>query len=251
METHIKTRIYKTAFELADILAQEVYHHLGDLCGSKKTVTVALSGGSTPQLLFKKIAAYHMSFDAAPTWKNVHFFWCDERCVPPHHPESNFGMAKRFLLRALDISESNIHRIKGEDDPEKECLRYTEEISTYASLRNNIPVFDWVFLGMGDDGHTASIFPDQLPLLYTDKICAVAVHPQSGQKRITLTGKPIINAERITFIVTGKSKQQCVKEIFTDDPKSKLYPAKYIKPVRGRLEWFMDIEAAGKIGEII
>jgi 6-phosphogluconolactonase len=239
-----KTRIFETAFELAEALTEEVYSHLGAICRVKKTVTVALSGGTTPQLLFKKIASYPKTFKVEPDWNKVHFFWCDERCVPPHHPDSNYGMANRYLLKALNISESNIHRIMGENDPEEECLRYSEEIRVHVLLRNNIPVFDWIFLGMGDDGHTASIFPDQIPLLYTGKICAVAVHPRSGQKRITLTGKPIINAERITFMVTGQSKQQRVKEIFTDDPRAKLYPARYIKPVRGEMEWFLDKQAA-------
>jgi 6-phosphogluconolactonase len=237
--------IFNTVSELTDKLAEVFYSHIGALCRHQRTVSIVLSGGNTPQLLYKKIAS-HRAFSAqVDDWNKVHFFWGDERCVPPHHPESNFGMANRYLLRALNIKETNIHRIRGESTPEAEAVRYSGEIGSHVATRNAIPVFDWIFLGMGDDGHTASVFPDQMSLLYADTICAVAIHPQSGQQRITLTGKPLINAGRITFMVTGSSKAQRVKEIIGDDPSSKLYPARYIKPLRGKLEWFLDKEAAG------
>jgi 6-phosphogluconolactonase len=237
--------IFKTVSELTDTLAEVFYKQIGMLCLQQEKVNIVLSGGNTPQLLYKKIAS-HLAFSSqVDDWNKVHFFWGDERCVPPHHPESNFGMANRYFLRALNIKETNIHRIRGENSPEEESVRYRGEIMANVTARNAIPVFDWVFLGMGDDGHTASIFPDQMSLLYADTICAVTVHPQSGQQRITLTGRPLINAGRITFVITGSSKAQRVKEIIRDDPTSKLYPARYIKPLRGKLEWFLDKEAAG------
>jgi 6-phosphogluconolactonase len=236
--------IFNSVSELTDKLAEIFYSHTGALCREQQKVNIVLSGGNTPQLMYKKIAS-HLAFSKqVDDWNKVHFFWGDERCVPPHHPESNFGMANRYLLRALNSKETNIHRIRGERGPEEEAVRYSGEIGSYVATRNAIPVFDWIFLGMGDDGHTASIFPDQLSLLYTEAICAVAVHPQSGQQRITLTGKPLIHARRITFIVTGPAKAQRVKEILNDEPSAKLYPARYIKPLRGKLEWFLDKEAA-------
>jgi 6-phosphogluconolactonase len=237
--------IFNKVSELTDALADTFYSYITILCRRKSIVTIALSGGNTPQLLFKRIASSLPAVPDIPDWNKVHFFWCDERCVPPHHPDSNYGMANRYLLRALHISESNIHRIRGENKPEEEVIRYSEEIRKYAVMKNTMPVFDWIFLGLGDDGHTASIFPDQLYLLYADTICAVAVHPQSGQWRITLTGKPIINADRISFMVTGRSKSQRIKEILADEPVAKHYPARYIKSLSGKMEWFMDKEAAG------
>jgi len=237
--------IFNTVSELTDKLAELFYHHTGNLCQHQKTVNIALSGGNTPQLLYKKIAS-HRAFSAqADDWSKVHFFWGDERCVPPHHPESNFGMANRYLLQPLNSKETNIHRIRGESRPEEEAVLYSGEIGSHVATRNAIPVFDWIFLGLGDDGHTASIFPDQISLLYAETICAVAVHPQSGQQRITLTGKTLINARRITFMVTGSSKAQRVKEILNDEPSARLYPARHIRPLRGTLEWFLDKEAAG------
>jgi 6-phosphogluconolactonase len=239
--------IFKTVSELTDTLAEDFYRYIGDLCRSQQKVNIVLSGGNTPQLLYKKIAAHLAYANMVGNWEKVHFFWGDERCVPPHHPESNYGMANRYLLRALNLKETNIHRIRGENKPGDEAIRYSSEVMAHVTPWSAVPVFDWIFLGMGDDGHTASIFPDQLFLLYADPVSAVAVHPKSGQQRITLTGKPLIHARRITFVVTGASKAQRVKEIIHDDPAAKLYPAKYIKPIRGKLEWFLDKEAAGLI----
>jgi 6-phosphogluconolactonase len=239
--------LFDTVSELTDKLAEVFYNHIGALCRQQKIVNIALSGGNTPKLLYKKIASHNAFAAQVDDWNKVHFFWGDERCVPPHHPESNFGMADRYLFRALNSKETNIHRIRGESRPEEEAIRYSGEIGSHVATLNSIPVFDWIFLGMGDDGHTASIFPDQMSLLYADTICAVAVHPQSGQRRITMTGKPLINSSRITFVVTGSSKAQCVKEIIRDDPSSKLYPARYIRPLRGKLEWFLDKEASALI----
>lgn len=232
---------------MADALAIAFYNHLNELCIKKSKITIALSGGNTPELLYKKIAARLPPPDSLPDLSKVHFFWGDERCVPPHNPDSNYRMANLYLLRALNISESNIHRIRGERKPEEEIIRYREEILQHVTLNNDIPAFDWIFLGMGDDGHTASIFPDQMFLLYSGDICALAVHPLSGQQRITLTGKTIINAHRITFLATGRAKGEKIKEIMNHESAAKLYPASHIRPLQGKLEWYLDREAAGRI----
>jgi 6-phosphogluconolactonase len=242
-------KIFDTPNALAEELAGEFYFHLSRLSKQQDLINIGLSGGSSPQLWFKRIASHRHSHALNINWHKVHFFWCDERCVPEIHPESNYGVAYRLFLKPLAINISNIHRIRGEDNPEEEAIRYAEEILKHVPVRNNIPVFDWIFLGLGDDGHTASIFPDQLNLLYSDKICEVAVHPQTGQKRITLTGKTLINAKRITFIITGTSKSQIVHGILTGKPVSKLYPAKHIKPLRGEPEWYLDKEAAALINK--
>lgn len=239
-----RVKIFETPNALAEELAGEFYFHVAKLSQQQDKINIALSGGSTPHLWFKRIASHRISHSFDIVWHKVHFFWCDERCVPADHPDSNYGMAYKLFLKPLGINSSNIHRIRGEDDPEEEAIRYAKEIFKYVPVRDSIPVFDWIFLGMGDDGHTASIFPDQLNLLYSDKICEVAVHPQTGQKRITLTGKTLVNARRVTFIITGSSKSQIVHEILTGKPPSKLYPAKHIRPLRGEPEWYLDKNAA-------
>ena len=145
-------------------------------------------------------------------------------------------MTRRTLLEKIDIPSSNIHRIKGEDDPEKEALRYSEEISACTAKRDGLPLFDLIMLGLGEDGHTASIFPGHKELFNSDKICEVAVHPVTLQKRITLTGRVINNAESVTFLVTGKKKAEIVEKIIKKSSSAINFPASYIVPVYGSSE---------------
>ena len=236
-------KIFPSPYELAERFAEEMVGMIKESANKKKIFTVALSGGSTPELLFTILSE---NFARSVSWKNVHIFWGDERCVPSDNAESNFGMAWRKFLSKIEIPSLNIHRIHGEDDPEKEASRYSEEISLHTGKRDGMPLFDLVLLGLGEDGHTASIFPGHPELFYSDKICEVTIHPVTKQKRISLTGKVINNAEAVTFLVTGKKKEKIVKNIFKKDPSASNYPASYIVPVYGRLDWFIDKEA-GKL----
>lgn len=205
---------------------------------------VALSGGSTPSSLFSRLARKHKeSID----WQRVHFWWGDERCVSPESSESNYKMAFESFLSELEIPEEHIHRIKGEANPEEEAVRYGNEIREHLNSREEWPVFDLILLGLGEDGHTASIFPDRMDLLNSDQICAVAVHPQSGQKRITLTGKVINNANTIYFLVSGEGKAERISEIMNNDEKAFTLPAYHVLPVSGKLTWFLDEDASEMI----
>jgi 6-phosphogluconolactonase len=127
-----------------------------------------------------------------------------------------------------------------------EAARYSEEISGFTISRHGLPVFDLILLGLGDDGHTASIFPGHLDMFVSDKLCVTAFHPVTKQKRITLTGKVINNAENVTFLVTGKKKEGIVEKIFKNKPEAINYPAFYIVPYYGSLSWFLD-EDAGRL----
>jgi 6-phosphogluconolactonase len=164
--------------------------------------------------------------------------------VSPDDRESNFGMAKKALFSKIVIPSANIHRIHGEDDPHEEAARYSGEISEYTGKRDGLPVFDLVILGLGEDGHTASIFPYNIMLMKSEKVCEVAAHPLSGQKRITLTGSAINNAARVTFLVTGIKKSGIVEKILYKDATSLNFPASMIVPAYGDLIWFLDKEAA-------
>jgi 6-phosphogluconolactonase len=243
METVLK--ISQNKSELAGDLAAEIAGMVikGELAG--KPVTIALSGGSTPKLLFKILAE---QYKTQVPWEFAHFFWGDERCVPPHDPESNFGVASSVFLEKINIPAENIHRMKGEEDPESEARRYSDEIVKFTRKRNGLPVFDLVILGLGDDGHTASIFPGQNELLTSEKICEVAVHPVSGQKRISLTGRVINNADTIVFFVSGSNKAAVVADII-EKPGVTDYPAASIEPVSGRLEWYLDLDAASMLSQ--
>ena len=221
-------------------VATDFTRYFVELLEGKDHLTVALSGGSTPKRLFKLWAEqYRDTID----WSKIRFFWGDERCVPPNHEESNYGMTKQLLFNHVDLPEENIHRVIGEADPTAEAIRYSAEISDNTEASEGYPVFDLVILGMGSDGHTASIFPHQMDLLESEKFCAVADHPESGQQRITLTGPVINRAKAVAFLVTGESKQEKVSAILGREEGATQFPAAHIMPQSGDLHWFMD-EAA-------
>jgi 6-phosphogluconolactonase len=217
-------------------LIQSLLEHQG-------LVSVALSGGSTPKLLFDVLAnEYANRLD----WSNIHFFWGDERCVPPTDPESNYGEAERLLLSRINIPAANVHRMMGESDPELERVRYEQEwIGIVKPDDDGLPKLDILILGMGSDGHTASIFPNQIEFMHSNRICEIATHPESGQKRITLTG-PVLNAAaNVFFLVTGESKAKVLGEIFHESGQYKSYPATHIAPAGGS-QFYVD-ELAGAL----
>ena len=144
------------------------------------------------------------------------------------------------------MPEANVHRVLGENDPVQEAQRYGKEIEDGLPSANGLPQFDLIILGMGADGHTASIFPHEMELLDSKEVCAVATHPESGQKRVSLTGQVINNARVVTFLVTGASKAEKVVEIFNQSGDWKSYPASYIKPDSGELTWYLDKAANGQ-----
>ena len=175
-----------------------------------------LSGGSTPLKIFEYFK--NMPLDKM-NWENFHIYWGDERCVPHDHPESNYGNALNTILSLINISEDNIHRIRGENSPEWESERYDKEIRSFLPFFAGIPCFGLMMLGIGEDGHTASIFPGQDQLLNSEKLVMPSVKPDTGQERITLTPVIINNSKNIVFIVTGSSKAIVVSEIINRNGK--------------------------------
>jgi 6-phosphogluconolactonase len=233
-------KIFPSPNELAMNFAEKMASMIARSSKNAEPFTIVLSGGTTPELLFKVLSE---NFAESVPWKFVHFFWGDERCVPPDNDESNYGMAQRKFLSRIEIPSGNIHRIRGEDDPENEAARYSIEILSSVRNRDRLPLFDLVILGLGEDGHTASIFPGHSELFDSDKICEVALHPVTGQKRITLTGRVINNADNVTFLVTGKTKAEIVENMFKKDSSVINFPASFIVPVYGKLNWYIDHDA--------
>jgi len=230
----MEKKIYKDNSAVAEAFAE----FLCDEIAKVNNITIALSGGSTPKLLFEILAKkYKDKID----WPKVHFYWGDERCVSPDDEQSNFRMTNERLLQNITIPKANIFRVLGENNPKEEADRYAKRIDWNLPLKNGIPVFDLIILGMGSDGHTASIFPHQINLLNSKTTCAVATHPESGQQRITLTGKVINAAKQIHFLVTGASKKPVIKEIFSKSGNWENYPASHIE----NSIWWMDEAASG------
>jgi 6-phosphogluconolactonase len=203
--------------------------------------TMALSGGSTPENIFRYLAE---NYAEKISWEKLLVFWGDERCVPPEDEESNYHMAFESLLQNVPIPDANVFRIKGEDDPSAEARQYSELVSSMVPFYNGLPQFDLMLLGLGTDGHTASIFPDSLDLFNASQLFEVASRPDKRQKRITATGKLINNASLIYMIVAGKAKAGIVSEIIERKPGSDRYPASMVVPVSGHLVWMLDTDAA-------
>ncbi|MDD2381030.1 MAG: 6-phosphogluconolactonase [Mariniphaga sp.] len=237
-----EVRIFTKPKKASKAVALEIYKLIRH--SNQPRFDIALSGGNTPQKLFKILSKKYK--DLLP-WKRIHFWWGDERCVSPTSDASNFKIANDLLFSIVQSPSANIHRIKGENPPEKEAQRYAAEMDKYLEKKNGMPVFDLILLGMGDDGHTASIFPGQLELFNEERFCVAGKHPQTGQKRITLTGKVLNHAKNIFFLVTGENKSGRLSEIMNNDEAAKLLPAYYIEPQHGTLIWFIDEPSAREI----
>ncbi|MCK3654735.1 6-phosphogluconolactonase [Pasteurellaceae bacterium Macca] len=227
----MNTIIFPTAQDAVNKIAQEflLYSQLN------RPVHISLSGGSTPKLLFKTLALSPFSHEIQ--WQNLHFWWGDERMVAPTNPESNYGEVQKLLFDHIAIPRENIHRIRGEADPQSELQRVEQEIQAVVFEQQ----FDWIILGMGNDGHTASLFPHQTDFA-DPNLAVLAKHPESGQLRISKTASLIEKAKRITYLVTGESKAEILNEIQTTPAESLPYPAARIK--NSNTEWYLDKLAA-------
>lgn len=226
--------IFKTPEDLAESFALQLLSWVN--ATPEDTFHLSLSGGRTPSLLFSILAA---KYSQEVFWKKIHFWWGDERMVAQGDPESNFGIVNKLLFWKIGQSSNQIHRIKGEDDPADEAKRYSLEIKSFVPMINDWPEFDLIILGLGDDGHTASIFPNQMQLLESEEITGIAFHPVTGQTRITLTGKVINNAKRVAFLISGASKANIFNKIIRYAENSSVFPASHIHP-KGELHWFGD-----------
>ena len=208
--------------------------------------TVALSGGSTPQALYSLLAS--SDYCKRVDWLRVHLFWGDERCVPPDHPESNYRMVREALLSQIQIPPENIHRMVGEIEPEQAAVSYAVELKQFFHLdENGWPRFDLIFLGLGEDGHTASLFPGSAALEETDRLVATAYVEKLHAQRLTLTLPAINAAAQASFLVSGQSKAPMIEKILGAGAARLDYPAARVAPADGRLTWLVDAAAAARL----
>lgn len=244
----ISYQVYDTARAVARAAA-ETWAEQFDAARDRRqpSFSVALSGGSTPKLMHETMASE--LFRDRVDWGTTKIYWGDERSVGPNHAESNFGMARETLLAHVPVPPENIHRMRGEaDDLNAEAARYAELLGRELDRNGgDVPVFDLIFLGMGPDGHTASLFPGTAALDENELWVAANDVPQHNTNRLTLTF-PVLNAARmVLFLVTGESKAEKVAEIFNAAPGEQPYPAARVRPVSGDLIWLLDREAASKL----
>ena len=228
-------------FDSTQSLIEQLANELLRLSESEQPIHISLSGGSTPNLLFDYLASSH--FSTTINWQQLHFWWGDERCVAAEDPESNYGQCKQRLFDHITIPSDNIHRIRGENSPEQEATRYAQEIQLSVPIHDELPQFDWIILGVGGDGHTASIFPGQTNYEESN-LTFVATQPQSGQLRISKTAHLIEHSKRITYLVMGASKADIIYKINTQDNSRALYPAAHISAKTGITQFYLDPESS-------
>lgn len=232
--------------ELNRKAAEQFISLAGEAISQTGQFTVALSGGSTPKALYSLLASpdYRERVD----WSRIHLFWGDERCVPPDHAESNFRMVQESLLSKIQIPSENVHRMMGEKEPEQAATEYEEHLRQFFHLpRGGVPRFDLIFLGLGEDGHTASLFPDTAALNEKEHLVATVYVEKLKAHRLTLT-LPVINAAaQVTFLVSGQSKTAIVNDIVGLNSDSFIYPAAKVSPIDGQLTWLVTADTIGNL----
>ncbi len=211
-----------------------------------RAFNVALSGGSTPRRLFQTLAAE--PFVAIVPWRSIHFFWGDERNVPPSHPDNNYGVAHKLLLSRVPVPPANVHRIPTGDGTAVEAADlYQRTLHEELPQVHQLPRLDYNLLGLGTNGHTASLFPHR-PTLHEQQRLVVADHVEEVNAwRVTLTAPVLNNAAQITFLVTGEDKAAIVKQVIQGPRDIESTPAQLITPRDGAITWILDTAAASQL----
>ena len=232
--------VLPTPEDAADATAEYIVL-LGERCAQASgRFTVALSGGSTPRRLYERLAS--QPYASRIPWSGWHVFWGDERCVPPDDPDSNYRMAKEALLDRVPISPANIHRMRGETGPGEAAEEYEAVVRDVFQAAT--PSFDLILLGLGEDGHTASLFPGTQALEERRRLVVGNEVPRLGAHRITFT-LPLINeAKVVAFLVTDESKSRTVQRVLEPAPTEPVLPAALVRPAAGSVHWFLTRVAA-------
>lgn len=246
-----KIQIVADAEAMCRAAAETLLRHIVETLQTKDVYSIALSGGSTPRKLYA-LMADDTELGRQMPWERIHFFWGDERPVPPDHPDSNYRMAYAAMLSHAPIPPANIHRIRAENpDASKTAKEYARDMRRFFGITNGeLPRFNCVLLGMGSDGHTASLFPGS-PAIGEEKRLVMANWVEKfNAYRITLTVPVFNNADLILFLVSGGEKAGALKAILEGDKEPDRYPAKLIQPSGGALIWFLDRFAASSLTRV-
>jgi len=232
--------IYPDANSLTIAAAERIVGLTETAVTERGRFSIALSGGSTPQTLYELLAT--PTYAERIAWPQVHVFWGDERCVPPDDPESCYRMAREALLDHVPLPPENVRRIQGEIDPAEAAAKYERILHQF--FGDQAPNFDLILLGMGDDGHTASLFPGTQALA-EEKRWVIENYVAAKQMwRVTLTRPAINSAENVMFLVSGGGKAERLHEVLQKRNEPRKLPAQMIKPEHGELAWFVDQSAA-------
>jgi 6-phosphogluconolactonase len=223
----------------AEACAHHIVNILEEVLSGQESATLAVSGGSTPKLLFRKLAATHFP------WDKIHIFWVDERCVPPTEDASNYKLADEYLIHPAHIPQRNVHRVYGELSPQAAARRYAADIREFFGLdEGEMPRFDVVHRGMGPDAHSASLFPGE-PLIGDREGIAAAVQVEKLHSwRVTLLPGALLAAKHTVFLVAGDDKAEAVRSVFQEEYDPMKYPAQIASHHGRAVTWFLDQAAA-------
>ena len=246
MSASVDVRRLTTPQDLFQAAADELIHDATEAVAKRGRFTVALSGGSTPRNMFSLIAA---NASATLPWGQMFFFWGDERHVPPDDPDSNYRMAKEALLSKVPIPPANIFRIPAENpDAAAAAEAYDQTLRKFFALNpGEFPHFDLILLGMGPDGHTASLFPETAALQEKSRLVVANRVEKLNTIRITFTLPVLNSARRVAFLVSGIDKAAVLHEVLEGNAPAEKYPSKLVQPGEGKLIWFVDRAAASEL----
>ena len=236
-------KVYADAAALAKAASEHFVEAARQAFTRQARFAVALSGGTTPQAAYRRLAAPEVARQV--DWARVHFFWGDERCVPFDHAESDYGMAREALLDHIPVPPANIHRMRGELDPAEAAAGYQVELRQ--AFGTALPRFDQIWLGLGEDGHTASLFPGTAALRETEHWVAANRVEKLNTWRITLTPPVINQAAQVIFLVSGSRKAQVLRAILHGPYQPETLPAQLVQPKAGQLVWLLDRAAASEL----
>jgi 6-phosphogluconolactonase len=244
-----EVRIFSGASALARATAEHILEACSQAIRSRGVAYLALAGGATPRLAYTLLS--QPEYASRMQWSNLQVFWSDERLVPPDHADSNFRLAAEVLISCVPISPENIHRMRGELAPAESAQDYEDEMrSRLAPGEDGFPCFDLMMVGMGDDGHIASLFPGSPALLEHQRWVVASEHNQPPPPlvpRLTLT-LPVINAAaQVLVMVGGEKKAERMRQVLEGDPTREPCPAQLIEPRSGRLTWLLDAPAASQL----
>lgn len=230
----MEVKVFNDPAEVARAAAQHFVEQSHRALAESNGFAVALSGGSTPKLLYELLASPQEPFREQISWRNTYFFFTDERHVPPDHPESNYRMAHEAML--AHVPKTNVYRIPAEKPAAEAAKAYEDAL--IETFSENPPDFDLILLGLGEDGHTASLFPHSPALKETERLVVAPWVEKLNTYRITLTLPVLNNGKSVVFLVTGAQKANVLKEVLNTDFER--YPAQAVRPIRGDLLWLVD-----------
>jgi len=238
-EAHVK--VFKDLHELSTSAASSFVEIAKEAIRERGRFTVSLSGGNTPMKMYEILGE---QFQDKLDWSKVHFFWGDERCVPADDPGNCYGQAKGAFLEKVMAPAENIHRVESELEPAEAARRYARTLEQYADSPLAWPRFDLVLLGMGDDGHTASLFPGSPVEVDSPTLPVVANYQDRPARRVTVTQNVFNDARNIYFLAVGKSKAETLRNVLNGEYLPGVYPAQRIRPSDGTVTWLVDEAAA-------